>query len=153
MDFDDEDEMEFSIETRAKKRTKKNVEKVTAEWNNDTTSALIAAVEERSVLWNVGASDYKLPKPDAWREVAEALQNKYDWEECKAKWAHLRITFNANLAKMRKTKSGQGTADLISVQWPFYKSMYFIEASKAKQSTESTSNLNIVSVKFIFLRL
>lgn len=144
-----EDEEALSpVETRAKKK-KKNVKKVEAEWKDDVIYKLISAVEERPVLWNAGVSEYKLPKSDAWREVAEALDGKYDWEECKAKWGNLRISFKTNLAKARKTKSGQGTAELNTVHWRFFRAMYFIESADAEQSTPSTSNLNIVSVRFL----
>lgn len=144
-----ESETQLSIETRTKKRAKKVVKKVEAAWNDAVTFDLIAAVEKRPVIWDFGSSEYKMAKSDAWREVAEVLEGKFEWEECKAKWSNLQISFNTNLAKSRKTKSGQGTTDN-TVQWRFFKAMYFIAANDARQSTASTSNLITVSLKCIY---
>lgn len=144
----EEEETDTQSLTRAKIRAKRVVKKVEAAWNDDVTFVLIAAVEKRPVIWDFGSYEYKTSKTDAWLEVAEVLEGKFEWEECKAKWSNLRISFNTNLAKSRKTKSGQGTADN-TVQWRFFKAMYFIANNDARQSTASTSNLIIVSLKFI----
>lgn len=123
-------------------KKKKNVKKVESEWNDKLTFKLISAVEGRPVLWNVGASEYKLPKTSAWEEVSQMVGMEID--ECKAKFANLRISFKTNVAKMRATKSGQGAADVNQIHWRFFKSMMFIEANDAKQSTASKSNYFLV---------
>lgn len=78
-------------------------------WTTDEIISLITAVEKRPRLWDAGSAEYKLGRLDFWREVVDEIGLDVTVDEAKSKWGCLRVTFKANLTKLRNKKSGQGT--------------------------------------------
>lgn len=134
----------MDAEEFALKKRRNYAKKVERKWTEEEIERLISAVEERRLLWDVGAAEYKLPKIDAWQEVADAVGN-ITMDDAKAKWSNLRITFKTNLNKYRSKKSGQGTDELVTIHWRYFDSLMFLEANDVQQSSESTSSLTLVS--------
>lgn len=139
------------------KSYKKKVERT---WTDDEIYRLIKEIEAQPVLWDMGIPEYKLPKDTVWQQVADVISASVN--DCKGKWGNLRTTFNTNLSKYRKTKSGQGTDESCPITWKFFKAMMFLEASKVSQSTQSTSSMTLVTIliahtlfifQLIFLKL
>lgn len=132
--------------TRPKQKSyKKKVERT---WTDADIFSLIKEIEAQRTLWDFSTPEYKMPKETVWEEVAAAVSAQVN--DCKAKWGNLRTTFNSNLAKYRKKKSGQSADDSFTVSWKFFKAMMFLEASKVSQSTQSTSSMQLVTLLFAF---
>lgn len=130
----------------AQKSYKKKVER---KWSEQDVTKLSTEIEPRRILWDMGSAEYKMPKESVWQEVADA--NSTSVNDCKGKWANLRTTFNVNLAKYRQKKSGQGTADSVAINWPYFKMMMFLEANKIQQSTQSTTSMPLVIISTFLL--
>lgn len=119
--------------------------KINHAWVDDEINRLISSVEQHRGLWDIASAEYKLPKLDGWRSVVDELGiDGVDVHEAKAKWLQLRTTFMVNLAKLRKTKSGQGADESKAVAWKFFKPLMFLEANNVQHSTSSTSTLHLV---------
>lgn len=129
---------------KPRQKQKSYKKKVERQWNDTDITNLIKEIETRRLLWDVGAPEYKLPKESLWQEVADTVSASVN--DCKAKWGNLRVSFNSNLNKYRKKKSGQGTDESYTVTWKFFKAMMFLEASKLSQSTQSTSSMPLVKL-------
>lgn len=147
---DDAADLDFTPKSRGKKykpsssqsTKKKSVKKVTLSWTDEETFNLIANVEKEPKLWRTSDSDFKLPKTTLWENVSQAVG--VDIDECKAKWSHLRVQFRKNANTLRSKKSGQGADEVNKVQWRFFRSMLFIEAEEAMETTQSGSNMEMV---------
>lgn len=114
-------------------------------WNDTETLNLISLVEQHGALWDYNSAEYKMSRKDSWSGVVDALGiADVDVEEAKLKWANLKLTFNSNMAKYRKKKSGQGADETAKVVWRFFKPMFFLEANNVKKSTQSTSSFILV---------
>lgn len=133
---------------KARPKQKSYKRKVERSWTEEEILNLIKEVEMHPALWDFSCPEYKLPKDAVWQDVANILSASMD--DCKGKWGNLRTTFNYNLAKYRKKKSGQGSDEIVTVSWKFFKSMMFLEASKVSQSTQSTSSLQLVILFLCF---
>lgn len=129
----------------AKKCYNKKVEK---KWSQEDTLKLIGSIEARPSLWDMSSPAYKLPKEMVWQEIADQINDGRSVNDCKGKWQNLRTTFNSKLSAYRKKKSGQGTDETISIVWPFFDSMMFLEVIKVRQSTSSTPSMSLVSSRF-----
>ncbi|XP_065076324.1 uncharacterized protein LOC135699894 [Ochlerotatus camptorhynchus] len=117
---------------------RRNRKKVTAEWSEESTLTLIAAVESQDLLWNAASKDYKNRnlRNTVWEEMAENIFNRvYDGAQLQAKWSNLRIQFKAYHTKAKHTKSGQGAREN-AISWKYY-----VAAAEEEQTTESVSNL------------
>lgn len=125
-----------------KQKQKSYKKKVESTWTDDEIYKLIKEIEAQRVLWDMGTPEYKLPKDTVWQQVADIVSASVN--DCKGKWGNLRTTFNSNLSKYRKTKSGQGTDESCPITWKFFKAMMFLEANKVSQSTQSTSSMTLV---------
>lgn len=144
-DSNDKDFVPSCAKTKTRNRKSTAGErKIQHEWKHEEIVSLIAAVEKRRGLWDVGSDEYKLSKLDGWREVCDEIGLGIDSKEAKLKWSSLRVTFKVNLANYRKKKSGQGADDSITVTWRYFQQMLFLEANDVSQSTESTSTMELV---------
>lgn len=149
---DEEDEITQTITQSASKtrKTPRKRPKVSAEWNEETTTKLISAVEATEILWNTGHKDYKnrLLRENMWNHIAENIFNsEYDGNQLNAKWANLRIQFKSYYTKSKETKSGQGAVNK-AVSWKFFNQMLFVKAAENAQSTMTESNM--VCTNFIY---
>lgn len=126
-----------------KTRQKSYKKKVERQWTDDDILKLIKEIEAHRVLWDFSDPRYKCSKEIVWQQVADAVSSNVN--DCKGKWGNLRTSFNSNLVKYRKRKSGQGTDESFTVAWKFFQPMLFLEASKVGQATESTSNMHLVT--------
>lgn len=131
------------VEKKAKVKQKSYRKKVETAWSREKILKLIEEVEARRILWDAGCAEYKLPKDIVWQEVADTIPTSFN--DCKGKWANLRTTFNSNLEKLRKKKSGQGTDEQMQISWKYFKPMMFLETTKVRQSTQSTTSMQLVS--------
>ncbi|XP_046805742.1 uncharacterized protein LOC111685068 isoform X1 [Lucilia cuprina] len=149
IDFCNEHSVEATIQSSTddckKKRPKQKSyrKKVESVWTHDNIIRLIEEVEARRCLWDAGCPEYKLPKDMLWQEVADSVNMSFN--DCKGKWANLRTTFNCNLEKLRKKKSGQRTDESFQIVWKYFKPVLFLEAAKVRQSTQSISSLQLES--------
>ncbi|XP_055846078.1 uncharacterized protein LOC129912023 [Episyrphus balteatus] len=100
------------------------------------TSRLIAAVKRNTGLWDVRSPKYKLPKNDAWQEVAEEVGN-VTADDAKIKWMNLRVTFRLNWMKIHKRKPGRRPA---IVKWRHYDEMTFLGVNEIQRTCGSTSS-------------
>lgn len=133
-------------EPKKKKSSRKVARKVSYNWSDPAVvSKLIALVEQRPQLWDAGDQTYKLPKSQAWEEVASAIGDGVDWNEAKFKWMSLRVTFKTNVAKLRTKKSGQSSSESATVVWRHFKEMQFLETAEVAQSSQSTTSFIFVS--------
>lgn len=126
---------------KEKKSYRKKVERV---WSTDEILTLIREVEARKVLWDAGSDGFKLPKDSLWRQVADAIPAGVN--DCKGKWTNLRTSFNSNLNKHRKKKSGQAANHATKITWQFFKPMLFLESNKVQQSSKSTTSMELVCI-------
>lgn len=106
--------------TKNRKRLRARVQD---EWDSDEIVNLISAVEERPALWDQSHADHKQPSALAWREVADVMAVKSP-DECKAKWTNLRVTFNINLTKHRRTQS--------EIHWAYFEHMQFLRPANVR---------------------
>lgn len=130
------------VETKPKKKNYRK--KVETSWSHEHILKLIEEVESRRSLWDIGCAEYKQHKDFVWQEVADSISVILN--DCKAKWINLRTTFNCNVNKCQKKKSGQGTDELVSITWKYFKPMMFLENNKIRQSTQSTSSMPPVKI-------
>lgn len=72
-------------------------------------------------------------------------------DEISRKIHNLRNQFNNELKKVSKKKSGQGTDDLYTSKWPYYKYLLFLQSGLICRS--SIGNIATVSTqnKFYFI--
>lgn len=70
-----------------------------------------------------------------------------DWYECRTKWQNLRVTFNTNLTKLHKIRSGQISVKSVRVYWRFFDEMQFVLKGSSQQSTLHCDEQNIVCKK------
>ncbi|XP_065361480.1 uncharacterized protein LOC135955107 [Calliphora vicina] len=125
---------------RKKKSYRKKVESV---WTHKDIMKLIEEVKGRRSLWDVGCAEYKLPKENLWQEVADSIPVSIN--DCKGKWANIRITFNRNLQKLQRKESGQGADEEFQIAWRYFKPMMFLETTKIRHDTESISTMQVKS--------
>lgn len=116
---------------RGPRKSSKGTRRVQHNWTDEEINRLIVAVENHPTLWDVGSSDYKLPKLNVWQEVTDELEMGIDTAEAKSKWSCLRTTFKTILSKIRKSSDG---AKLQPVVWKWFTHMLFLEAN-VRQST------------------
>lgn len=136
---------------RSDKPKQKNYhKKVQADWTHENILQLIQEVEPRRTLWDMGSAEYKLPKMSLWQEIADAMGRSSD--DCIAKWRHLRTSFYNKISTYRKTKSGQGTDESITITWKYFRPMMFLEANDVRQSTQSTPSMQLVNISIIIIR-
>lgn len=128
----------------ANNKKKSYKKKVESEWSQEDSYKLIKEVEARRVLWDAGCEEYRLPKPDEWQEIANAL-GRDSVNDCKGKWTNLRTTFKRKVAEIRIKKSGQGTDESYKTNWPYFKMMQFLEVNDELQATVSISSMQLVS--------
>lgn len=150
---DEDDDIQTTITQSASKPKKapRNRPKVSTEWNDETTSMLISAVESTEFLWNPGHKDYKNRhlRENMWNHIAENIFNsKHTGDQLNAKLANLRIQFKSYYTKSKETKSGQGAVHK-AVSWKVFNQMLFVKAAENAQSTVTESNM--VSTNFIYL--
>ncbi|XP_046805743.1 uncharacterized protein LOC111685068 isoform X2 [Lucilia cuprina] len=147
IDFCNEHSVEATIQSSTddckKKRPKQKSyrKKVESVWTHDNIIRLIEEVEARRCLWDAGCPEYKLPKDMLWQEVADSVNMSFN--DCKGKWANLRTTFNCNLEKLRKKKSGQRTDESFQIVWKYFKPVLFLEAAKESATTDASILCNI----------
>lgn len=132
------------VAKKPKSKQKSYRKRVETAWSHENILKLIQEVEIRRSLWDAGCAEYKLPKESLWQEVADAIPASIN--DCKGKWTNLRTSFNSNLDKYRKKKSGQGTDESISISWKYFKPMIFLETNKVRQSTQSTTSMELVII-------
>lgn len=118
-------------------------------WSDEEIHLLLKEVESRRKLWDAGSELYKMPKDSEWDSVADAINTSPN--DCKGKWANLRITFNNNMEKYRKKKSGQG-AEPVAITWKYFKAMMFLENNKVRQTTKSTTSMELVINYYYFFQ-
>lgn len=138
-DMDSVEALSPSVTSKSARRIRK---KVTAEWSEEATLTLIAAVESEDFLWNTANKDYKNRnlRHTVWTEISENTFNKeYDVAELQAKWSNLRIQFKFYHSKAKPTKFDQEARDNI-VSWKYYGHMMFLAGAEEEQTTESRSN-------------
>lgn len=58
-----------------------------------------------------------------------------DWYECRTKWQNLRVTFNRNITKLHKIRSGQIGTRSVRVNWRFFDAMQFVLKSNTDDPT------------------
>lgn len=131
-----------------KPKQKSYRKKVETVWPDENITKLINEVEVRRSLWDAGCAEYKLPKDILWQEVSDAIPVSIN--DCKGKWSNLRTTFNYNLEKLRRKKSGQGADEHFQITWRYFKPMMFLERTKVCQATQSTSSMELVSIESIW---
>jgi len=81
-------------------------------------------------------------KRDALDEIATIFETTV--EEITRK-IHLRNQFNSEFKKTTKKKSGQGSDELYTSKWPYFKSLLFLQKGLICRST--TGNIATVSNK------
>ncbi|XP_065356044.1 uncharacterized protein LOC135950426 [Calliphora vicina] len=128
---------------KSRPKQKSYRKKVESAWTHEYILKLIEEVEARRSLWDAGCAEYKLPKYNLWQEVADIIQVSVN--DCKGKWTNLRTSFNCNLEKFRKKKSGQGTDEQFQIVWRYFKPMMFLETTKVRQATQSISSMQLNS--------
>lgn len=131
---DDLNDKDFVPSPTAAKRKRNQIQpKVNDSWSDDNIIKLIAEVEIRSCIWNVGDANYKsrTKRDSAWQSIATTFENKIPVDQLTAKWQNLRTQYRTSLASAKKTKSGQGATS--KPHWKFHSQMEFIGAAeKAK---------------------
>ena len=76
-----------------------------------------------------------------WKSIAyDTSEGVMAVEEVIAKWSNDRIQFKSYDAKLKKTKSGQETADVKS-SWKFYRKFIFLSWADNSAHGQSLSNL------------
>lgn len=129
------------------KRSRSYRKKVDRLWSNSEIFRLIREVEKRSILWNIGSDEYKMPKDHDWQEVANSIPALVN--ECKGKWTNLRISFNHYLKKYKHERSGCVDNHGGKVTWRFFKPLLFLDTGKVSQSSSEPNIVHyVVSIFF-----
>lgn len=129
--------------TSAKRKRNQIRPKVSDSWSDDNIIKLIAEVEIRPCIWNVGTDDYKNrnKRDSAWQSIATVFSDEIPVDQLTAKWQNLRTQYRTSLASAKKTKSGQGVA--FKPHWKFHSQMSFIGATEQSQTVRSESNFSL----------
>ncbi|XP_064641924.1 uncharacterized protein LOC135496494 [Lineus longissimus] len=103
-----------------------HVEVAESEWSQDVVSNLIEGYRARPALWDVTSAEYRdrLKKEDAWKSLAKDC--KRDKVQVTRKMHNLRNQYAQELKKATKRKSGQGTDDVYTPKWMYYKAFSFL---------------------------
>ncbi|XP_022913138.2 transcription factor Adf-1-like [Onthophagus taurus] len=107
------------------------------------SEALIAAVREQRLLWDKKHKHYRnrLLIQRSWKNVAEALECTAD--DVKKKWKNLRDSYNRDLNKVEKPRSGSDADQNGQYQgdWPHFESMQFLKTIlKPRKTTSNIQN-------------
>nr|XP_022904554.1 uncharacterized protein LOC111416692 [Onthophagus taurus]XP_022913138.1 uncharacterized protein LOC111423979 [Onthophagus taurus] len=107
------------------------------------SEALIAAVREQRLLWDKKHKHYRnrLLIQRSWKNVAEALECTAD--DVKKKWKNLRDSYNRELKKVEKPRSGSDADQNGQYQgdWPHFESMQFLKTIlKPRKTTSNIQN-------------
>lgn len=99
---------------------------VKAIWSSKKISTLIDLLEERACLWNIFDKEYHLreKKLAAYKEMESNLG--ISMNEIKTKVLNLRSSLGRELAKVNKTKSGQGADELYKPNWVHWERLQFL---------------------------
>lgn len=129
--------------TGAKRKRIQIRPKVSDSWSDDNIIKLIAEVEIRPCIWNVGNGDYKNrnKRDSAWQSIATVFDGEIPVDQLTAKWQNLRTQYRTSLASAKKTKSGQGVA--FKPHWKFHSQMSFVGATEQSQTVRSESNFSL----------
>ncbi|KAK8754726.1 hypothetical protein V5799_002572 [Amblyomma americanum] len=105
---------------------------------------LIAEVERRHILWDIRSNDYKntRKKEQAWKAVAAALGESV--QVIMKRWTFLRDTFVKKKKDAATPRSGAGADAVVTIRWPFYKQMSFLQGSLVYP--EGHSSIEVVPV-------
>lgn len=95
-------------------------------WNREKTLILIEMVEARECLWNVQLEDYrnKIKRQNAIEDIANAM--KMTHEDIRQKIHRLRSQYTNERSKMKKKKSGSGSAELYKTKWEYFQALDFM---------------------------
>jgi len=112
------------------------------EWLKSEIDQLINMYHNKPELWDVKSKVYKdrVKKRDALDEIATTFETV---EEITRKIHNLRNQFNSEFKKTTKKKSGQGSDELYTSKWPYFKSLLFLQKDLICRST--TGNIATVS--------
>lgn len=117
-----------------RRKTRKRF-RVMVEWSDASTIKLISAVKCHECLWKSGVecSNIRQEREAAWQTIAEEFFfDEYTTDQLNAKWANLRIQFNANHTKSKKIGEHK-------VKWSYFHYMKFITENEESTETQSKS--------------
>ena len=110
-------------------------------WTSEEITHLIECLENYPCLWDVFDKAYHMK--DKREKALSEMSNQIEIEvmEIKTKINGLRTQLGRELAKVKKTKSGQGTDELYKPNWAFWEQLQFL----CPVMTPRTSKDTIVS--------
>jgi len=112
------------------------------EWLKSEIDQLINMYHNKPELWDVKSKD-RVKKRDALDEIATTFETTV--KEITRKIHNLRNQFNSEFKKTTKKKSGQGSDELYTSKWLYFKSLLFLQKGLICRST--TGNIATVSNK------
>ncbi|XP_031327744.1 uncharacterized protein LOC116158995 [Photinus pyralis] len=106
-------------------------------WSKDEVLELIQCYEENEMLWNTRCTEYRNreKKQALLREFA--IQFSCSAEEIQRKLHNLRNQVSQELKKMKKKKSGAGTDENYTTNWPYFTALKFLIPTLIPNQTES----------------
>ena len=134
-------------EEKSNRKLSKNVSK--QKWTTEETVHLIECLESHPCLWDVYDKSYHMKdkRENALSEISN--QMVIEAMEIKTKINGLRAQLGRELAKVKKTKSGQGTEELYKPNWAFWEHLQFlcpVMTPRASKDTFVSSNCTEVGV-------
>lgn len=128
--------------------------KVLYNWKHKDILKLIAIVEKQRHLWDKDIPKYKQPKGPTWEKISAVMVHVTP-DECKAKWTNLRVSFNINLSKYRRSlRDGKGPDSHKFIAWKYFIPMFFLEnMAEIQEPIESLVSLGHISLLLNFLNI
>lgn len=134
-------QLEESSQQKKKKVRKSAPRLAGTQLKEEDIEKFITLVETHPCIYDASSSEAskRNVRDNAWRSIADAMENKYTTNVCRAKWQNLRSQHRRHESAMKNQKSG--SAQVSKPRWKYYTAMQFVSNSAAKCTTVSHSNL------------
>lgn len=147
--FDNDSDSDGSPLSHQPRKQKTRIRKVNIEWEDDQVYTLIAAVEQRPLLWDARHEGYRKQanRDAAWREIStDIFDDAISPDQLLIKWGNLRVQYNMCESK-RKKGARRGKAFVVG--WKYFNALNFIGTADPSRSTATNSSLVSTYVEFI----